>query len=469
MAVIEATTVGARLLLRRGTSAEWAMLDSILGPGEPGYETDTGRLKIGDGVTRWSALGYFSTPTAAHTHTAAQISNASPIGRSVLTAADAAAVQAVIGAVAGTNTPTRSTIPRDLWVEREWAPGTVEADLSNVGYGTGPVIHGRRTDGTKAAPTAAPAGLIWGIGSRPYTGTKWTEHSTAAIHWVAPRAMSDADQETFMRFHATPAGKTNADRVGVLDIAAADGGGRLEADFSSATQLARTLFRTNVAGQGTSVGAVPRVDTAAAQWNAFGRADPTNSPYGALKATASAVDVIAGGTGTAPPVPLHLTIGATRAVSVGIDGVIDRLAVPKARALKSATTSVPNATYTAVPYETEVADNDGMYDPAAPTRLTARTAGTFRVTATVMFASNATGDRIVTFRVNGAVDDRFGYQSAKALTGLGTGVTATAELDLAAGDYVEVWVYQTSTAALNVDSEGVQRGRCRFSMTYASA
>lgn len=44
--------------LRRGTSSQWSSLNPILALGEPGSETDTGRMKIGDGVTAWTSLPY---------------------------------------------------------------------------------------------------------------------------------------------------------------------------------------------------------------------------------------------------------------------------------------------------------------------------------------------------------------------------------------------------------------------------
>jgi len=45
--------------LRRGPSSEWTIDNPVLSAGEPGYETDTGLLKIGNGVASWSALSYF--------------------------------------------------------------------------------------------------------------------------------------------------------------------------------------------------------------------------------------------------------------------------------------------------------------------------------------------------------------------------------------------------------------------------
>ena len=49
---------------KRGTAANWTSANPILGAGEFGFETDTGKLKLGDGSTAWTALGYFE-PAAA--------------------------------------------------------------------------------------------------------------------------------------------------------------------------------------------------------------------------------------------------------------------------------------------------------------------------------------------------------------------------------------------------------------------
>lgn len=44
----------------RGTAADWTTVDPILADGEPGWESDTDKLKIGDGVTAWSLLPYLT-------------------------------------------------------------------------------------------------------------------------------------------------------------------------------------------------------------------------------------------------------------------------------------------------------------------------------------------------------------------------------------------------------------------------
>ncbi|UOK18351.1 minor tail protein [Arthrobacter phage BruhMoment] len=92
-----ATTV---IQSRRGTAAQWTTANPTLAVGEFGYETDTDRLKIGNGSALWNVLPYWDDKSApaVHTHTASQISDSTAIGRTVLTAADAAAVRTAIGA-----------------------------------------------------------------------------------------------------------------------------------------------------------------------------------------------------------------------------------------------------------------------------------------------------------------------------------------------------------------------------------
>lgn len=44
----------------RGNASAWTRNNPTLAEGEPGYELDTGKLKIGDGTTPWRQLEYFS-------------------------------------------------------------------------------------------------------------------------------------------------------------------------------------------------------------------------------------------------------------------------------------------------------------------------------------------------------------------------------------------------------------------------
>lgn len=51
-----------QIQFKRGTAASMAALNLTLAAGEPGLETDTRKLKIGDGVTAWNSLRYATDP-----------------------------------------------------------------------------------------------------------------------------------------------------------------------------------------------------------------------------------------------------------------------------------------------------------------------------------------------------------------------------------------------------------------------
>lgn len=50
-----------QIKLRRDTAANFTSKNPVLGVGEPAYETDTKKLKIGDGTTAYNSLEYFSS------------------------------------------------------------------------------------------------------------------------------------------------------------------------------------------------------------------------------------------------------------------------------------------------------------------------------------------------------------------------------------------------------------------------
>lgn len=71
---------------RRGTASEWTTADPVLSAGEIGVETDTLKIKVGNGSTAWTSLEYAtdwsnltSVPTsftpATHTHLLADVTD----------------------------------------------------------------------------------------------------------------------------------------------------------------------------------------------------------------------------------------------------------------------------------------------------------------------------------------------------------------------------------------------------------
>lgn len=90
----------------------------------------------------------------------------------------------------------------------------------------------------------------------------------------------------------------------------------------------------------------------------------------------------------------------------------------------------------------------GHSTSVATSRITIATAGRYEVGCVVSWAANGTGNRATAFSVNGVgvadylVDIRTGTATNS------TGISGSRTLVLAAGDYVEVSVWQTSGGAL---------------------
>lgn len=88
-------TVLSIIQFRRGLSTDWVEKNPLLESGEPGYETDTRKFKIGDGISYWVDLPY------------AKISSISDI---LDIAATAEEINSLHNATPGTTSPNKAVI-----------------------------------------------------------------------------------------------------------------------------------------------------------------------------------------------------------------------------------------------------------------------------------------------------------------------------------------------------------------------
>lgn len=58
--------MASKIQIRRDTAANWTSADPTLSTGELGLETDTRKLKAGDGATAWVSLAYYTLATAGY-------------------------------------------------------------------------------------------------------------------------------------------------------------------------------------------------------------------------------------------------------------------------------------------------------------------------------------------------------------------------------------------------------------------
>lgn len=122
----------------------------------------------------------------------------------------------------------------------------------------------------------------------------------------------------------------------------------------------------------------------------------------------------------------------------------------------NAAQSVASGAFTTLAFNSERSDPEAFHDPATNnSRVTvpAGHGGTYLLTANVDIASGAGSLRLIRFLLNGvteiAVDNK-----APVGGGNTTRMTLSRTYPLAAGDYVEVQVYQDSGGALNVSASG---------------
>jgi hypothetical protein len=125
------------------------------------------------------------------------------------------------------------------------------------------------------------------------------------------------------------------------------------------------------------------------------------------------------------------------------------------RNVKTANQSLTNATYTAITYNTETYDTDGFHSTATNTsRITIPTgkSGYYTVFVLGCFAANGAGARIIKIVKNGGTDLALNVLFGNG--GAQTSMVISDIINLTAGDYIEVFAYQSSGGALDYQAPG---------------
>lgn len=118
-----------------------------------------------------------------------------------------------------------------------------------------------------------------------------------------------------------------------------------------------------------------------------------------------------------------------------------------ARIFRASTYSVPNATETAVPFDTAIYDNCNIWNGGY--KLTAPRTGYYLITLAISWPGNSTGTRYQRIRKNGTTY----LAESQWQPGSATNTTNTTTVaKLTKGDYIEALVYQSSGGALSLQN-----------------
>ncbi len=119
--------------------------------------------------------------------------------------------------------------------------------------------------------------------------------------------------------------------------------------------------------------------------------------------------------------------------------------------------SIPNGAFITLNFDNEAWDTDNMHDDVTNnSRITIQTLGTYIIRFGFRFSINGTGKRSMYLYKNGILLDTFTILDSAPTGSYVSTMNNTALLNLVAGDYLELQVYQDSGAALNHESTMVQ-------------
>ena len=109
--------VVTQIQVRRGTAAQWTSANPTLSAGEWGYETDTGKAKIGNGSTAWSSLSYFGG-----SGTVTSITAGTGLSGGTITTSGTIAIDSTVATLTGTQTLTNKTLTDVIYTQALLTP-----------------------------------------------------------------------------------------------------------------------------------------------------------------------------------------------------------------------------------------------------------------------------------------------------------------------------------------------------------
>lgn len=224
----------------RGTAARWTEINPVLAAGELGLETDTNKIKFGDGTSTWSALSY-AAESASTLDALSDVTAPAPATNDILqwngTAWVNAALPSGLPAQTGnagellvtngtdaswSNTvqANHSTVPAIVAKGAAFQTGNIQewqdhtgAVKSRIAY-TGSIYVGSNVLSTTSGLTVMATVPTAAIAARPYPGSnsqEWKDSNNATVASMSATGLLTATP-------ALPSNTNSADNVGYVGM-----------------------------------------------------------------------------------------------------------------------------------------------------------------------------------------------------------------------------------------------------------
>ena len=192
--------MAVKIQLRRDTASNWTAANTVLALGEPGVETDTLKLKVGDGITAWTSLPYSisynfndlnSKPTtlAGYGITDALTLTGLSVGTEGTAAGDGAiAYDNATGAFTYTPPDTSTFLTSVAYADLTTTPTT----LSGYGITDAVASSSISTFGATIIDDADAAAVITTLGLGTAATTDATDYATSAQGLLADSALQSS-------------------------------------------------------------------------------------------------------------------------------------------------------------------------------------------------------------------------------------------------------------------------------------
>lgn len=274
--------MAVQILFRRGLAADWTSVNPVLASGEPGHETDTGRFKIGDGTSTWTALSYADAgggSTVTNLADLADVTATVPTSGQVLKWNGTAWAPA---ADADTNTDTTYTVSAEVatgGADIRLTSSTATTDAVKIAAGSNVTVT--RTDAstiTIASTASGGATNLDGLSDvvltsptngqvLKYNGTVWVNGTDLNDGAGAPPALDDLSNVSITGASNGQVLKYNGTNwVNDTDVSGGGSGLGTRASLAGSTSSLANGASGPINLTGYSAYALLKIETSAAAW-----------------------------------------------------------------------------------------------------------------------------------------------------------------------------------------------------------